>query len=330
MIKILKKYYVLISFIALLIGVFLDYASNKLEPSKKTMVHYDEQTGERLGTDTYFILRPEYQLLRLASNIMYTLSISLFISLVIIKRIEEEERKKLKSIEEEERKVYEKRLLDIQNAVNRDVLESIFQKFVDPSLFDILKKDVFSQSTIRKNAKWSYEITDNGEAYESLLTVTHEVHNNTSNDIEEKIKIELQSTDKDEAETEYLKLEDENKTTLMEEDFTDKKATENFSTFEHEFTIRANGYVTLTLIIKQVYLGYNVYDLLWATAATLGVEIEFNLPEDCSLDTSPTFSTKLSKRIDTETKVRFHNISAILPGQGIQFTLNKKTKPIKK
>lgn len=306
MVSFLKKYYLWIALLFVLLGASLEYYSKKLVPEQISYFNYNSK-GEKVDT-VFYQLTTERLTTQVLSNVFYTIGISIFVSLLILKRIEEEEKK-----------AFENRLIEIQEGVNKDVLESVFKKFINPELFDLLRKDIFSQETIRKNANWSIEILDNGSSFTSKIIMTHEIHNNTNNEALENVKI-MVASENDNSWIEYLKLQDDSKKVIAEENFNKNQKMQ----YNEEFKIKPNGFLIQTLIVNNIYLKYDNFDFIWAVAPTLGLEIEFLLSDNCDIEIHPTFSTKLERRIDTDNKILFHTIPAILPGQGIQIVLRKK------
>ena len=110
-IKFLKRYYLWIVILLVIFSGIADYSSNQMSPvlNKQTVI---TKSGSK--TIEYYSYSWTYHLVRFLVNAGYTLSISLFISVFILKKLEDEENR-----------LFQDRILKLQEGINKNLFDEI-------------------------------------------------------------------------------------------------------------------------------------------------------------------------------------------------------------
>lgn len=303
----LKKYYLWIVVVTLSLGVISDLYTNYLIPEHKLYTFYNE-TGKQ--TKEFFTYTYQYQLLKFASNIFYTFSISLFISLFIIKKFEDKGND-----------LFEQKIIELQRGINKDVFEGVFNKIIDNELFELLKRDIFNRNIIRKNAEWIYDIRECTSGYTLTQTIVYELHNITDSIQEEKIILNFTPDNK--SITKIKSFVCRKGETVIKEC---KKIEELITTTTQIFdiSIQPKNYVDVTLVIENEYSKFEILDTHNSKYPIIGLKIQVNYPDNCVFELRPSFATELSIKSNENNKILYDPIKAILPGQGVTYKINKK------
>ena len=174
-IKFLKRYYLWIVILLVIFSGIADYSSNQMSPvlNKQTVI---TKSGSK--TIEYYSYSWTYHLVRFLVNAGYTLSISLFISVFILKKLEDEENR-----------LFQDRILKLQEGINKNLFDEIFKKLVDPEIFDLIKTDIINRESIRKNAKWVYDIKEGEHGLLITQTISYELFNQTRKKIQESMTL---------------------------------------------------------------------------------------------------------------------------------------------
>lgn len=305
-IKFLKRNYLWIVILLVILSGIGDFSTNQmtLVLNKQTVI-----TDTESKTIEYYSYSWTYHFLRFLVNAGYTLSISLFISVFILKKFEDEENR-----------LFQDRILKLQEGINKNLFDEIFKKLVDPEIFDLIKTDIINRESIRKNAKWVYDIKEGDKGLIITQTINYELLNQTRKKFQESMTLNFMPDNDTEIKIVGFKCSNSSSTIhdVKDEDGFSKKSDK-----EYNFPIEPDSHVNISLIIENSYPKYELLDNHNSKYPLLGLDIEFNYPTNYEIDVTPSFSSPLTIRTDHNGKRVYEKVRAILPGQGITYKIRK-------
>lgn len=305
-IKFLKRYHLWLVIILVILTGIADYSSNQMTPviNKQTVITLSETK-----TIEYYSYSWTYHVIRFLVNAGYTLSISLFISVFILKKIEDEENR-----------LFQDRILKLQEGINKNLFDEIFKKLVDPEIFDLIKTDIINRESIRKNAKWIYDIKEGEKGLLITQTISYELFNQTRKKIQESMTLNFMPDN--DAEIKIVGFKCSNGSSTIH-DMKDEDQFSEKSDKEYNFPIEPDSHVNISLIIENTYQKFTILDNHNSKYPLLGLDIELNYPTNYEIDVTPSFSSPLKVRTDHNGKRVYEKVRAILPGQGITYKIRK-------
>lgn len=304
MLKFLTKNYLWITILLLGIAILLDLNYDTIETIKtpKTILNSD---GEQIKVEI-LTLKNSYQLIRALIYILYSLGVSLIVLVAIDKRIDIEENKK-----------YKDKITNLNQKIQNNIFDGVLNKFVPEKLFDQVKKDIFQNDIIRKNAKWNYQISLNGQDNIVLQqTIKYEIENLTEDKLEKDIPVNINFSNKlGETKITQWKLKKSNGNL-------ENEAIDNFENLKVNLDKRETKIIELN--IKNEYTNNCIMDSHMSNFSIIGLEIQIQKPENVEVKVIPSFSTNLAENRPNNTLITFDRIDSILLGQGISFIIEKK------
>lgn len=122
----IKSNAIAISFILILIGGCLIFASNKFDISSRTV---SSVLDGKITQTVIYTLDKSKPVIDITANVLLSLGVALFISAFFIRYIEGGERKQ-----------FEDKLLKFQENTAKDAIQSVFKTIIDTEFFDLIKK----------------------------------------------------------------------------------------------------------------------------------------------------------------------------------------------
>lgn len=320
-----QKYWIyLILFIIVLIlsAISIDiwYSNGNIEPIKMTI--FDSNGNSKTINSYKFVY--EHPILKILSVFLYSFSMTVLISLFIIKVIQKDEDEQRK-IEDEKHK----------KELAENVFKGVFNRLLPQEIFDVLQTDILKANVVRRNVRWLYdfEIAEN----EIILkrNVMYEVHNVSDMDHYEPFSYTFSKTTYTSTEIKSLKWHDiEDKETTMVYYDTENKIKENL---EHELGDNVEKvYKDISIPCKKARLinfisiekhpgNINfLRDTHFSNACSIGWELHVNFPEEYDFNIMPLFSGNVQTVIEDSKRKQYAYNGGILKGQGIEFILSKK------
>ena len=189
----IKKHYLKITIVLLVIGILIDLFFTDAIPQKSQQTIID-LTGKSVSFDAYFFTY-KYEILKIISNICYSLAISILVLLAIELKYDEVEKEKFKILEDNERKHFKNDIKELQDQINNNVFEGVLKRLIPEELFSLIAKDILNKNTIRQNAHWIYEVTENEKnGYTLTQTISYELKNISKNILTENLTVTLSNT----------------------------------------------------------------------------------------------------------------------------------------
>ena len=287
----LKKYYLTICIVLLGIGVFIQYLATLQDIQYQQVQRIID--GE-IKIDNIYKLSDTYPILVNVSNALITFSISLFISLFIIRKIEEEQRE----------------------SINEDIFNAILKKSIPDEIFKLVTTDLWGKQLIRKNAKWIYTFEEKDDMIVLRQTLKSELHNIGNEDLTEKYPSVILNDKNAETRIEKFVLKDRNGQEIQDlhvKDETQKPT---------DFTIPCEEFVTVEIVYKTKYRGI-VRDAYFTEHSLINIQLIVNHPEGYKFDLLQCFSNKLVTTFTNEKQKMYELHGEVLPRQGMFFHLEK-------
>jgi hypothetical protein len=119
-------------------GLICDFCSETVEMSFENRVLPPDKAGNAV-TIPLLKIPQTAAWERVASNVLYTAGISLFVSVIVMTRFEEVRRK-----QEEEN------LQNLRAKIQEDVLEATMGKFIPPEIVAVVKRDILEQPLVTR------------------------------------------------------------------------------------------------------------------------------------------------------------------------------------
>lgn len=301
MLSFLSKNYWWIALILLGIAITLDMNFDSL-----TTVETPKEIVDSEGNvQEYFILTIEnqYQLIRALIYVLYSLATSLVILVALDKKIDlQENAKQRQEIEE------------LNNKISDNVFDGVLKKMVPEPLFDQVKKDIFNNDTIRKNAKWTYLITLNDDKTINLdQTIEYELENIQDTRIDKEMPVGLN----------FSKAMVDVQVTSR--NYKDSNGNwKEINADNNKVPLESRESKSIKVNVRSEYKSLEVMDSHVTKQSIIGLDIVIVKPEELEVEVQPSFTTELEAYRPNESTITFDKIPCVLLGQGIAFTITRK------
>lgn len=217
----------------------------------------------------------------------------------------------------------------------KNIHAGIFENIMCKEIYNVLKRDFFLSPIYRSKLRITLQISENLNGYE----ITKNIEFNSSNSsvleetVEEVIAIPLNETINGNKRSLMFKYNDESKwikvSDKLEEDNVNKrfyrKAVNEQGEPAYCLKLKKGQEISVVNSVFKKYNGFVIEDRIFSTKSIVGAEIIVIKPKDCTFKLEPTFEGVNDVKIFGETEIRFENISAILVGQGIIYSVSKKS-----
>lgn len=320
-----QKYwiYIILFIIGLIIAaISIDvwFSNGNIQTRKITI--FDSNNNPNI-VDTYKFVY-DYPGLKVLSMFLYSFSMSILVSLFILKVIQKDEKEQSK-LEDKKRK----------NEIAQNVFKAVFNKLVPQEIFTILQDDIIKANIIRKNVRWVYDFKIEDNNIILKRNVTYEVHNLTNLEQEEPFSYTFSKTPYTSTEIKSLKwhdIEDKENTIV----FYDTKESidnnlehdrrENSDKVYKKIKIPSKKARLINFISLEKHIGCTKFlrDTHFSNACSIGWELHVSYPEGYQFSIMSLFSGDAQVIIDDENKKQYKYSGGILKGQGIEFVLCKK------
>ena len=269
----------------------------------------------------------EHPFLKVLSIFLYSFSMSILISLFILKVIQKDEDKQ-RELKDEARRT----------ELFKNVFKGVFDRLIPSEIFDVIKSDILEANIVRRKVKWTFDfIVDKEENTITLQrNVMYEAHNLTSKACKEPFSYIFSSTDYSSTEIEFLKWHDINDKGTTQIAYIDKDATKSELTHiplgndiiqvKKDINIPHDKIIFINFKSKEIYkncINY-LHETHFSSACSIGWELQVNFPKEYEFSIIPVFSGNINTIVDDEDRKEYTYSGGILKGQGIEFTLSKK------
>lgn len=313
-----KNWFVLIIIlISLSLGIFLDYLSGDYGFFIKNISYLD--SSGNIQKIAQIDIPIATQVFKLVANFLYALSITIFITIYISRRLENKQQK-----------IHEEELKKLSQEINQNVFSGLFRKLIPDEIFEIIKTEIIENKAIRKKAHWNFvfEEIDGGKI--KLTSTTHyELHNISSETISDPVKIEIDPLSSTEmkakkaicyANEKCIVNYDANSPT--NENIKIEERENGAKTISYSVNIEPQNHITSTFEYETIYSGF-VYDSQATKYPIIDLNISAIFPKGYKFSLHPSLSSELKVVSEGNTHQNFKIEGGILPRQGIIFVLEK-------
>lgn len=340
----IKKYWfylLILSVVLIFAGISIDvwYSNGNVKPIQISIFN-DKGIAEVVNT---YKFEYEHSFLKVFSIVLYSFSMSLLISLFILKVIQKDDDKE-RELKDERRK----------EAIFKNVFKGVFNRLVPNEIFDVIKSDILEAKVVRKNVQWIYDFKIENEQLVLYRNVMYEIHNISSEPCNEPFSYIYSSTEYTETKILFLKWHEKNdiKSTFIAydverdgeqnhrniEEIESNNSTNNilqlenkdidFEQVKHDVHVIPGTVIKINFKSKETFKNNSnfVHETHFTTACSIGWELEVNYPIGYSFSILPMFSANLIPTVDDVDRKKYSHEGAILKGQGIEFTITKVSK----
>lgn len=169
--------FVVVSILLLAIGGALDYLSSST-PLDSEEIKVIENS--QITTKDVLVVPINARVLRVISIALYSLGISIFISVAIITRLE---KTRLSELEEQSERLRE--------SINHDVFDAVFKKLMPQEIFSAVKETIIEAKMIREDAQWIYDFEIKGDKCNIRQTIIYNLTNPGNSEMKDPIVADL-------------------------------------------------------------------------------------------------------------------------------------------
>lgn len=277
---------------------------------------------------------PQSWVLSVLSTFSFSMAISIFIALFVVKRLDS-------AIAKEK----EKELLAIQQAININVFDSLFKTLVPEEIFEVFKSDVISNKIVRRNANWIYDFreTGTGEEIELIQTIKYELHNVSHESVQDAISAtfdghgvghgirkavcmlegqELASFDATEINKAPPTQEEQIKSKDGKVIIT--RYPNGYSKILINVEIPPSKRIDITMVYVTLYDHFFVNDGYFTKYPMINATLTATYPETYDFEIFQALSSELKQTLIQDNRSIYEVKGGILPHQGFIFTLKRK------
>ncbi len=321
----IKRYWVALIFLIaglVISGIIIDvnFSSGFIESTKISVFN---TSGVPTVTDSY-VFKYDYPYYKAYSSFLYTLAMSLMISIFILKVIQKDDDDQRKR-EDDERKT----------ELFKDVFKGVFDRLMPSEIFDVVKSDILEANIVRKKVKWTFDFIVEEDKITLFRNVMYEAHNLTSEDCTEPFSYIFSSSDYSSTEIEFLKWHDIKDRGTTQVAYNNDRGSsqlihESLGTDVEKVTkdieVPCDKVIFINFKSKEVYKSCTNYlhETHFTSACSIGWELQVNFPKGYEFSMIPVFSGTINTIVDNEDRKEYTYDGAILKGQGIEFILSKK------
>ena len=311
----IRKHWITVSIASLVLGVFikLNFGSYVLAPQIIT-----EVINGNAISKTHYIPNIEYPIADLISNLLFTLSIALLISLAFLRAIEATDKEK-----------FENKLLQFQKDTAEDAIASTFERVIDDDFFQIIKTDVLNAKFQRHKLRWYYDIDRNDTCNTMTLTrtISYLLKNISPTEQAENIYLATFSTAHCSTETVAIKYKMEGESSFKDLVLDNKVENGTLTNTNKEVVVPGLKAAEIVTSIRQTFPRDYIYETHFLNQGGVSLELTVNLPKDFQFSVNPTvLADRTEKLVDESTKKVYRINGAIYRGQGIEFMCFRESK----
>jgi hypothetical protein len=263
----------------------------------------------KISKTSYYIPQVEYPIIDVLSNIMFSISVAMLISLLFIRALEKSDKDK-----------FESKLLDIQKNIAENAFVALFDQIVERPFFDQFKDDILKSNFIRKNIRWHYDFKICGDKLILKRTVNYHLQNNSTTVKSEEIKTSCFESIHCKTSTMSTKYRLNTNAEFIDANL----ATQTGSAFVKStfglVEISPQQNVEFVTIIEQLFNTNYAYETHFFTHSSIDLELTVNIPDgyDFSID-SYALRDRTELIVNEPSKKVFKINGAIFKGQGVEF-----------
>jgi large-conductance mechanosensitive channel len=310
--SILKKYYLLIVLVLVGTGLGLEYIRILLDA--RTRNPNLEQSAQDISN-----FQP---LFSVASSFLTTLAIAIFVSIFILKKMEDIDKAKEKAQADAD-KIKEKAQLEaIRKELNENVFDSLFRTLIPKEIYEVIKDTIIKCPIVRRNAVWIYDFMPLAAGgFELKQTLKSELHNISRDVYKDGYEISFKTSGGALA-TRLVRF-------ICERDGVAISHTPSGDNLEKTgkevvpLEISPGKHADITFIFMTKYNGSEFSDTYYSSHAIINATLIANYPAGYRIDLFDNFSSEMRESSSDDVRKIYELNGAILPGQGLTWYLCK-------
>ena len=309
---------VLICLVFLIAGLYFDWRS---ETYNLEIENHQYAVGGQIQNAQIVTTPPDAIFDRVLSNLFYTLAISILVSVIIIKKIEDARAKA--QVEELER---------LRAKIHEDVFSATMGKLIPEDVFSAVKFGVLENPLIVSDGVWQLQFSEENGRINLITSFLYKIKNVAESEAVVSKKIEkfvnLRSNDEGKVQSLLVKVGNQ---IICDYDPSGKKVgvelidggkTGNLSLI-YSLRIPAHEVADMTLVFSDSYPSV-ANDIISSLFPMQKLQIVVSFPKGWQFSLESFTYSKLELELGNDTSSRFVSKGALLPNQGVNFFLTKK------
>lgn len=317
--------------VSLAIGVSIDVFASDGHIIAQKLAITDGNFTKSINNYTF---KYDFPIAKSISTFLYSLSMSLIIALFILRVIQKEDDEERKREDDERR-----------SELAKNVFKGVFDRLLPPEIYDVIKRDIFQSSVVRRNVQWTLQFKEEDAGLALYKNIIFEIDNLTSKEHIENFYAVTTASKHVKTEIQFLKWhekgEQENTTVfydkISEKNPEDKAIAKNvfghssvdvnFYKIDKDIPIPCNKTIVVNYKTKDTYVNNfeYIHDTMFTTAcSSINWKMLVLYPDNFTFSVLPMFTKELKSISDDKGRRSYEYDGAILKGQGIEFTLLKE------
>lgn len=320
--KSIKLYgWVILILVVVFVGVVIDYQGNNYE-----LTYQSVEIAAGHGTveqKTVISIPPAVQGLKLLANFFYGLAVTLFVTIFVARRLEQEQKQK-----------HEVELERLREAVNINVFDALFKTLIPKEIFQIVKTEIIENKAIRKKAHWTFVFEEFEQKIKLTSTSHYELHNVSKEPVPDPVNISIDPLSSTSSVIIKAQCLSSDGTPLVEYVPDDSSKNKNIQIKDvdnggkrvcYTVVVPPNDYIESTFEHSAIYSG-NVYDCQYTKYPIIDLNINAVFPSGYRFELYPALSNEPRIISEGHTHRNYKVEGGVLPRQGIIFKLDKIAK----
>ncbi|MEY2519536.1 MAG: hypothetical protein QOF24_1295 [Verrucomicrobiota bacterium] len=253
---------------------------------------------------------------RVASSLCYILGISLFVSTVIIKGIEEVR-------QADQAKIIEK----MREKIQEDVFEATMGKFISKEIVSVVKRDVLERALVVLRGRWELDFTPTKDGLHLITRGYYSLLNTREAEVSEEREMRVRPIEQGGLQSLVIRVAgketlnfDPNAPSPSNVNVVNEKG---LYTLTHTITVPPGESAE---IFSKYYDTYTLptADVIFAHYPTQELEILVRFPEDYEIELTSFATSPMECLHCDSTRGEYRFQGALLPGQGVAYSMMKK------
>lgn len=253
---------------------------------------------------------------RVASNVLYAVGISMFVSVVVMTRFEEVRRQQ-----------QEENLQNLRAKIQEDVLEATMGKFIPPEIVAVVKRDILEQPLVTRRITWNLDFTRSGEKIILVTTAFHEILNTRATEHTEEKKIINRPNEQGGLESLTVKVAGSEVVNFKKGQALEKLQTDKEGSCVITYPLKIPAGQMAELQSRFIdYYSLPAIDTLFTTLPTQELEINVRFPPELGFNMVSFATTPLECYYSDDARRNYRFNGSLLPCQGVTYSLTENAR----
>lgn len=303
----IRKFWIIYFILFIILGVWMKVYSNNYE---LTAHEIDTIIEGKVQKTSYYAVTSKSQFADMGSNLLLTIGIAMFVSIIFVRAIEKTERDN-----------FENRILDFQHDTAKDAILSSFEKIIDKEFFELIKNDIIAPPFIRRDLRWQYDISLQGYNKIKLTrTINYKLQNITQSFQTENTYVSTLDNIHCNTSVDIVKYKKIGENTFTEINLNQKEEDGVSIKSDEAINLGPGETAEVVTIISQIFPRNYIFETHFLNNAGINLELTVNLPENYIFSINTTvLNARTETIVDEPAKKTYRIKGAIYRGQGIEF-----------